>query len=386
MHKFDLTVIGGGHVGLSLSADLASQGYSVALIEKKRQIGERVVCTGIIGHEAFKKFDLPTETVVGKIQNIRFFSPSGNSFDYDPPNSLADVVNRSEFNRFYREKALRLGVQIFTGYDAKKVIQKKECIHIRAFSEGENESIFESQMLILATGVNSRLFRSVGIRPPSEFLSGAQIHIPFDGEDRTLIFSSQEMAKGSFGWLVPLPNGIARVGLMTEKNPLVGMRILLDQVMPGWRDDIREKDIDIRPIIQNPLERSVSDRVMVVGEAAGQIKTTTGGGIYYGLLGAQAALEVIARAFKKNRFKADVLSSYDKKWKKLMSDELRFGNYLRKVYSKFSDEQICDLFDKVAEKDIVSLAYSKANFDWHSGFMNAFVKLPMIKKAIQSPF
>ena len=343
----DVIVVGGGHVGLYTAYQLAQRGLRVRLLDQKKQIGEKIVCTGIIGSEAFRRFDLPRHTIIGSIQQVRFYSPFNNHFDYQPPEVLAEVVDRTRFNQYFAQKAVEKGTQIKTASRVDGIRIKKESIGIRLTDENGEEKVYEAQVLIVATGVNYKLFEWLGLEAPKTFLGGAQIHIPYEGEDWTSVYVGREVAPGSFAWTVPLNNGVSRVGLLSEKNPASYLKKLLDRIKPGWRDDIGEHSIDLRPVVQAPVEKSFGDRVLIVGEAAGQIKTTTGGGIYYGLLGADIAVETLEEAFQKKRFTANVFSGYDRRWKKEIGEELRFGYYFRKLFSKLTDEQIEELFDRM---------------------------------------
>ena len=382
----DVIIIGGGHVGLYTAAQLARRGFQVHLLDQKKAIGERIVCTGITGAEAFRKFDLPKETILGSIQQVRFHSPAGHYFDYHPPEALAQVVDRTLFNQHFAREAERFGTKIHTRSRVEAVRIKKDGVAVKMIQGGICESTLEAKVVILATGVNYKLFEWVGLQAPTSFLGGAQIHIPFKEENWTSIYVGQEVAPGSFGWMVPLQTGVARIGLLSEKNPAFYLKRLLDRIRPGWRDDIGEKEIDIRPVVQAPIEKSFSDRVLVVGEAAGQIKTTTGGGIYYGLLGSQIAVETLEEAFRKNQFSANVLSPYDRRWKKAIGEELRFGFYFRKLFSKLTDEQIEELFDRMIQDEILNLAHREAEFDWHKSLILSIFKLPTVRRVFQNPF
>ena len=355
-------------------------------MDQKKEIGEHIVCTGIIGEEAFQRFDLPADTVLGKIQQVRFFSPFGSHFDYHPPQVLARVVDRTQFNRHFASLALQRGAQIKTGIRVEGVWIEKDRVKIRTMEEENFESYYEAKALVIATGVNYKLFHWLGIQVPKSFLGGAQIHLPFSGENLTSIYVGREVAPGSFGWMVPLQSCVARVGLLAERNPAYYLKKLLDRIKPGWRDDAAENKIDLRPVVQAPLEKTFSERLLIVGEAAGQIKTTTGGGIYYGLLGADFAIETLQEAFRRNRFKADFLSSYDRKWKKAIGEELRLGYYFRKLFSKLTDEQIEELFDRMIQEEVLNLAHREAVFDWHKNIILSVFKLPAVKRVFQNPF
>ena len=382
----DVIIVGGGHVGLYTASQLAKNGFQTLLLDQKKSIGERIVCTGIIGTEAFRRFCLPENTIAGSIRQVRFFSPSGSYFDYLPPEVLARVVDRTRFNQYFAEEAVRRGAEIKTNCRVEAVRIKKEGVMVRTVDPDGEEMSYEAQILILATGVNYKLFQWTGLQVPKSFLGGAQIHIPYRGEEWTSVYAGREVAPGAFAWVVPLDSGVARIGLLSERNPALYLKRLLNRIRPGWQDDFGETSIDLRPVVQSPLEKSYGERVLVVGEAAGQIKTTTGGGIYYGLLGAELAVETIREAFQRNRFTAHSLSPYDRQWKKAIGEELRFGYYFRKLFSKLTDEQIEELFDRMIQEEILTLAHREAEFDWHKSLILSIFKLPTFARVFQHPF
>jgi geranylgeranyl reductase family protein len=380
--------VGGGHVGLYTALRLAQLGFQVHLFDQKRAVGNPIVCTGIIGVEAFRKFQLPEHTIRGSIQSVRFYSPFDTYFDYLPSKILAWVVDRTRFNRHFADKALSQGVTISTSMRVVGIRIKKDGVILRTVDSEGAEFSYDAKVLVLATGVNYKLFKAAGLHPPTHFLSGAQIHIPSNGyrEDRATVFLGREVAPGAFAWTVPLDDGQVRIGLLSEKTPAFYLKRLLDRIKPGWRDDIRETEIELRPVVQSPIEKSYGDRVLVVGEAAGQIKTTTGGGIYYGLLGVEIMIETLKEAFRKNRFSANVFSPYDRKWKKAIGEELRLGYYFRKLFGKLTDEQIEEFFNRVNQEEILDLAHREADFDWHKSLILSVFKLPALRRVFRQPF
>jgi digeranylgeranylglycerophospholipid reductase len=88
-----------------------------------------------------------------------------------------------------------------------------------------------------------------------------------------------------------------------------------------------------QPIAQMPLRQSHAERVLVIGEAAGQVNATTGGGIYYGLLAARLAADTISQAFATGCFAAPTLQGYERAWRPLLADELALGLSFRRLYS-----------------------------------------------------
>jgi flavin-dependent dehydrogenase len=112
----------------------------------------------------------------------------------------------------------------------------------------------------------------------------------------------------------------------------------------------------------------VRERILVIGDAAGQVKPTTGGGIYLGNLGAQIACDVLKEALDKDNLSENYLARYHKRWKAKMGREISFGRWIRWVYSKLSDQQIETLFNTFASGDMATALLNSPDFsfDWHS--------------------
>src|SRR5262245_39305001 len=95
---FDVAIIGAGPSGSMAARLLAERGFNTVLIEEHAQPGDPVNCSGVIGIEAFQRFDLPSEHIIREIDTFRFYSPSGATLQYHHPEPLAYAVNRSSFD------------------------------------------------------------------------------------------------------------------------------------------------------------------------------------------------------------------------------------------------------------------------------------------------
>jgi flavin-dependent dehydrogenase len=148
--------------------------------------------------------------------------------------------------------------------------------------------------------------------------------------------------------------------------------------LPG--PDIR---LAAKPIAQTPLRRSYAERVLVIGEAAGQVKATTGGGIYYGLLAAQLAADTIHTAFATGDFSGAGLRPYERAWRALLADELMLGLKFRNLYGWLGDRQIDSLLQAIAHNGLKDLIRSQAHFDWHRELIMELARsLPLGKLAL----
>jgi digeranylgeranylglycerophospholipid reductase len=117
---------------------------------------------------------------------------------------------------------------------------------------------------------------------------------------------------------------------MCARNARGVLQRFLDTIAPQWREwgDIQ---IATKAIAQMPHRQGNAERVLVIGEAAGQVKATTGGGIYYGLLAARLAADMISQTFAKGCFAAPILQRYERAWRFLLTDELVLGLLFRKL-------------------------------------------------------
>jgi flavin-dependent dehydrogenase len=123
--------------------------------------------------------------------------------------------------------------------------------------------------------------------------------------------------------------------------------------------------IDRKGIAQASDGRCVVDRVIAAGEAAGHIKTTTGGGIYYGLLSAEIVADVLIRAFRTKNFSSRSLGEFERHWRSTFGNELMVGYFARKLAGHLSDGQIDKFFDAANASNFVGRLNGKLKFDWH---------------------
>ena len=175
----------------------------------------------------------------------------------------------------------------------------------------------------------------------------------------------------------------ARIGMTTRENAGLFLRAFLHN--PMIRDRIRshnpEINVDVIPI--RPIRKSFARRVLVVGEAAGQVKSTTCGGIYYGLISAQCATETIEEAFSQGRFDDTILRRYEQRWRRELGGELEIGYRLRQIFSGIGDKQIDRLFEILNSDGIAPRIHRKAQFDWHKDLILMMSRQVIFRKYLQ---
>jgi len=362
---YDAIIVGAGPTGCFAARELAGMGYSVLVLEEHAQIGEPVHCTGIISVEACRRFDLDLDCVEAYLSSARFFSPNGQSFRVSSDKAQAVVVDRSRFDRGLAQEALTAGSSFLLGARVQELDVTDDAVIARATSFGEN-LVFQSSLVIVATGADNSLVHHLRLgNAPTRWVLGAQLFAQSSDLDEVEVHLGQATAPGGFAWAVPANGSGCRVGLVSYNRPAPLLKKFAHMLNRRGAICWSGEPIRSRPIPEGPRTPSFGDRIMVVGDAAGQVKSTTSGGIYYGLLGAEAAVAVADRSLRTGNCTAEKLSRYEEEWTARLGPEQRTGRILRDIHRNLSDRDIENLFWLVRRMGIPRLL-SKLRFDWHT--------------------
>ncbi|MCX5811490.1 MAG: NAD(P)/FAD-dependent oxidoreductase [Proteobacteria bacterium] len=364
-------VVGAGPAGLYTAGMLAQKGLETLVLEAKDEVGKNVICTGIIGKESFEQFGFSNEQIVRSIQDVRIDSPSGTSLFYRHPLPFAFVVERQRFDKYLLKLALDKGAEVVLQCNATDAIIDETGVQIECTSNGSGHVRYKGKTLVLATGIEYELNKKLGLGYPVSFIKAAQKHLKFSKNDDVTLIIGNKLAKGGFGWIVPVGDNMARVGLISKTNPKIGFKNIIERYFPE-EDDM---SLQIKPIAQGIVSKTFGNRVLAVGEAAGQVKATTGGGIYFGLLCAEIAANVINDAFKKGDLSENKFYVYEKRWKSEIGKEIRLGAVARNLCGRLKDPQIEKIFNTVQSNGYFDYIASHANFDRHGSFVLSFLKM-----------
>jgi digeranylgeranylglycerophospholipid reductase len=372
---YDVIVVGAGPAGSYLAYELASLGYDIAVFEEKSAPGLDVCCTGIISTECFRSLDPGPDVILTKVRSAKFFSPSGKCLRLRTENVQAYVVNRLLLDRALARKAQSRGARYFFSSRVTDIIRGKDGMQAEVLCSGA-AGTFHARVVVLANGFKPKLPRKLGLGEINSFLVGAQAEIEVKTADEFEVYFGQEVAPGAFAWLVPTSDNRAHVGLLAASQAKLHLRKFLHNLSCRERIASPEARIGQKAIPVGTLARSYGDRLVVIGDAAGQVKPTSGGGIYFGHIGARIAAEVIGEALGSDNLTAGRLSRYQKRWKARMGKELSRGYWTRWVYGKLSDRQIEGIFSILNSNGMAEdlLKSSDFSFDWHSSLILAVLK------------
>ena len=363
---YSTVIVGAGPVGSYLAAKLAKLGHKVLVLDKKAAAGQDICCTGIVGKECIDLLAIDSDLIVGQANSARFFAPSGKSLRLWRDGAVAYILDRPALDRVLASQAQAAGAHYLFGTQVTDVQIGADGLRVEADCCGQNK-LFEAETAVIATGFGSSLPAKLHLGKINNFIVGAQADVSIDGVDEVEVYFDQALAPGGFAWLVPTRDGKGLAGLMTRQQPQYYLNKLLSNLKAQAKIASAEVVQGYGAIPLRPLPRTYADRILAVGEAAGQVKPTTGGGIYYGLLCADIAADSLHQASLAKDFSASRLGSYQKRWRAKLGRELLTGYWAHRLYERLHNRQIERLHAFASNNDIPQFVaeLEELSFDWH---------------------
>jgi digeranylgeranylglycerophospholipid reductase len=386
----DVLIIGGGPGGLETARLLAGDGFDVAVYEEHATSGDPVHCTGVLAVEAFDQLGLSRDVILNPLTTARFFAPSGATIEHTTANTEAVVVDRLALDRGLFAAARRAGATVVTGRRVADIRVEPAGVNVVL---GDGTTV-RGRACVLACGAQYSIQRRLGMGLPAVFLQSAQMELPAARVGDVEVRFGRQVAPGGFAWTVPVarPSGPhARVGLMCERQAGRFFSRLTRDIAARWGIDVggpgglpltpRQKVLPLAPIA-----RTYATRVLAVGDAAGLVKATTGGGIYYSLLSAGMASDVLASALRADRLQAAALQPYEAAWKARLGPELKAQLRLRVLSQRLSDADIDAFFELARTDGVMPIVRRTAKFNEHRDLILSLLRHPPARRVLLRRF
>jgi geranylgeranyl reductase family protein len=372
---YDAVVIGAGPAGLLAGLRLAQGGRRVALLEEHQVIGDPVHCTGILAREAFDQFEIPSHVILNELTTARFFSPSGLDVVYNTRSIEAVAIDRAAFDASLAAQAHRAGVDLRHECRVTSVQIQKDGVVVGAVGRTD----VHARVCVLACGGRYVLHRQLGLTIPSLFLHTAQRELPVESPQDVEVHFGSHVAPQGFGWVVPIRRGdrfYARIGVMSQDRSPTYFERLVARVGERWGVQAADRAPRQKILPLTRIERTYGERLLVVGDAAGLVKPTTGGGIYYSLVSASIAADVLIEALCENDLSSARLARYERSWRDRLEDELDTQLTFRTLAQRMADEDIEGLFELARTDGVMPIVRRVATFNHHRQLIVELLKHP----------
>ena len=376
----DVLIVGGGPGGLFMAARLAARGVRTLVCEEHARVGDPVHCTGVLSADSFATFDLPDSATLNQLNAVRFLSPGGIPVDYATPTPLATVIDRPAFDRALADRAIAAGAEIRVG--ARVAALEADAAGVRA---SVGSATVQARLAVLACGATYKFQRRFGFGLPTTYLQTAQRELPARRPGNVELHFGQDVAPGGFAWAVPVlrPEGACvRIGVMASRDIRQCYERMLGRIGDRWGVTTSDAAPRVKILPLGAVGRTYGDRILAIGDAAGLVKPTTGGGIHYSILSAALAADVAVEALASDRLDAETLSAYERAWRAELADEFQAQQELRHAATSLSDKAIDSFFELAHTDGIMPIVRATARFNEHRSLIRALFKHPPARRIL----
>ncbi len=362
---FDTVVAGGSVAGLLCAREIASGGNSVLVIEEDYEIGTPEHCGGLVSTKGLEKLGVIPfgKTFDHIIDSAVIYAPNGNNFTINSKKQKVAEISRRELDKQIAHQAQKNGAVI----RVKSSFQELTEEGVRT-SEGE----IKCKIFVDARGISSLIQKDrEGILSSAQY----EIYANWIKKGKVEVFFDQEKYPGFFAWVIPSGEGKGKVGVAGK-----GIKVteILEEFLEKKGDYSTIRKIFAPIWIKGPIKKFVENKTVIVGDAAGQAKPTTSGGIFTSGMGGILAGKAISKFLKSN--KNSDLEEYQKLWTAQFGEEFEKQLWARKILERIDNNTINKLFELITPEIIKEIS-EKDDFDFHAG---SIVKLLGVKGSVKT--
>ena len=346
MDSIDVLVVGAGPAGSTAAARLAKAGHSVRVVEEHPKVGHPVQCAGLVSQRVL---DLAGSTAMVRtsVRGASVFGPSLESISFRADSPRAFVIDRAGLDIYLADRAARAGAEVRTSTRFDSVEgESSDRLNVQLRGPDGSAETVRPRLVIGADGVSSKVARAFRLRRPVEVLPAFEAEFPESpGDPDTVeVYLGRKFAPGLFGWWIPDGAGGARVGVAADADGTPTRQYfehLLDYLERRFgRRFANPTAYLVSGIPIGTLPRTHARRVLLVGDAAAQVKPLSGGGIFTGMRCAEIAADVALQGLAKGDLTEGFLAEYDRQWRAELGEEFRRALYLRRLFTRLSDDEL----------------------------------------------
>jgi digeranylgeranylglycerophospholipid reductase len=382
---YDAVIVGAGPAGARTARDLAHLGFDVCVLEEHSTIGTPCHCSGLVTPRTLELADVGDDVILNTIRGAIIHVPGCAPATIGGERVHAHVIDRSELDRRVVGQAHKAGATVMSlsrferftiaGDSGRRL--KDGHVEIEIRREGTRSKI-RTRLLVGADGARSRVATQVRGHPPRGVVAGLGATAEYDRnprEDHVEVFADPGSTPGWFGWTIPLGGGHARLGGGSANG--VKPRESFERLRRGFPETFGAARIDrhsggtIAVWAPTPM---TADRVMLVGDAARQVKPTSGGGIHAALHAAGVAAAVAATAFRRGDVSNPSLNAYPRRWDRTAGREMRRQHDLRRMFQRLTTRDLQKLLPVLEDASVRSTVDAWGDIDFPSRLVSRIAR------------
>lgn len=384
---YDVAIVGGGPIGSTLAYKIAKEGYKVAILDKKKEIGIPLQCAGIVSKKLMDVNEIPDNLILNSVKGAYLHS-SNNTLKVEKNHTEAFIIDRIAYDKFLVERAVNNGVKFFNQYKVTYIDSDNGIIRC------QNNMEVSAKIIVGADG--SKSFVSSLINEKFNYFNASQylVEINTSSRDNMIntnavefvdLFAISKILPG-FLWCIPTSDSSFRVGLFSNNSYKDQKEILnsfLDNDERFKESSIIEKYHGKIPIFDKN-KKIIKDRILLIGDAASQLKPTTGGGLIIGFDTTNLAKDAIIKSLDNDNI--NFLKDYEQNFKKKYAKELNYQIRVQKTLENLSDNDLDFMFTKLKEKNAEEIISKYGDMDKQSILVKEFIKRGLIFSIIPKVF
>lgn len=386
-NDYDAIVVGAGPGGATAAKSAAEAGADVLMIDKRRELGVPVQCGEALSEEILKDLNIEPDPrwAINRIEGAELVSPSGKIVDLEQSSAakVGYIIDRKVFDRDLAVRAVRAGAEIKVGTFVNGLIEENGRIEGVTFDSQEGEGEVRADLIVAADGVMSRVARWAGFDTslgPEDVESGTQfkmVNVDIESKSTMQFYFGNEFAPGGYVWIFPRGEDIANVGIgvlpaRAEKSSYEYLKDFIFNKPELKNGQVIEINVGGVPV-SGSLDRTVADDILVVGDAARQVNSLTGGGMNWAMAAGNIAGEVAAKAVSEGDTSKDVLMEYEDRWREKFGEKMERYYQGKEILLDLSDDELDDMaevlqgvdFEEISLTDMLkTLAKSNPKLMW----------------------
>ncbi len=363
----DVAVVGAGPAGSRTARNIAARGFRVRLLEEHRRIGVPSHCSGLISPRTLTEAEIGEEAIIHRITGAYIHSAGGIELALGGDRVRAVAIDRVRWDETLCEQAEAAGAELLR---ARLVGAERLDGGLRLHAQRDGRDLsFTTRLVVGADGAHSRVARSLGLPGPKEkvYCLGMEGRLRTPREDFVHVFVGRELAPGWFGWIIPVGGDQVRVGIgcYGSERPIRCYR-RLEESFPHLFQNIEPCRWYGGTIPLEFAPRTYADNALLVGDAAGQVKPFSGGGIYTSLVAARHASTVALAALESDDLSAAFLARYQRRWKGEIGRELTRSFHIRRFGLALGDSEVDRIVAALRSRNLQDLAARHGDIDYPS--------------------